>query len=122
MSTASMLLETLHSAIEQKDIERLLSLYAEDAELRVIDKDHPPSQPLEMQGKEAIAEYLRDIYERPMTHRLEDEVISDGRLAFTESCEYEDGTHVFMAATCEFKDDKILREVDVQAWDEAPMH
>lgn len=122
MATTNTLLATLHEAIEQKNIEQILSLYAEDAELRVIDKDHPPSQPLEMQGKEAIAEYLRDIYTRPMTHRLEDEVAADGRLAFTESCEYEDGTHVFMAATCEFRDDKIVREVDVQVWDETPTH
>jgi hypothetical protein len=37
-----------------------LSLYADDAVLRRIDRNNPPSSPFELRGKEQIAGYWRD--------------------------------------------------------------
>ncbi len=36
----------------------------------------------------------------------------------TEACEYPDGTRVFCVATAELLNGKIIRQVNVQAWDE----
>jgi hypothetical protein len=53
-----------------------------------------------------------------MTHRLEQLVLGDGSAAFTEACQYPDGTRVLCAALLELRDGKIARKVGVQAWDE----
>ncbi len=113
-----MVRSTLHSAIEGSDIDRMLSLYDDDAEFTVIDHRHPPSKPLSLRGKGAIGDYLRDVYSRELKHKVLDEVVGDDRLALTDECEYPDGTHVFTSSLMDLKDDKIVREVEVQAWDE----
>lgn len=111
-------LDTLRRATEGRDAATLLDLYADNAELRVIDRLHPPSQPLELQGKEAIRGYLEDVCGRAMTHRIEDPVVEADRWAFTQACQYPDGTRVLMMATANLRDGKIARQTNVQAWDE----
>ncbi len=118
MKSTSEVCSTLHSAIESCDVDSMLSLYADNAELRVIDRDHPPSKPLELHGKQAIAGYLRDVYGREMSHRVLDEVVGSNSLSFSEDCLYPDGTRVFGNFTLELDDGKIIRETEVQAWDE----
>jgi hypothetical protein len=110
--------ETMRRAVEQLDADLLLSLYADDAELRVINRNTTPSSPREIRGKEEIAEYLRDVCGRAMTHRIEREVLAEDRVAFNEECEYPDGTRVTAATTLEVKDGKIVGQVNVEAWDE----
>ncbi len=80
--------ETLRRGIEHRDFDALISLYADDAELRVVNKNSTPSSPMELHGKEEIAEMLRDVCGRAMTHHVEDEVLGDNRVAFNEMCEY----------------------------------
>jgi hypothetical protein len=53
-----------------------------------------------------------------MTHRVENEVVGENRVAFNEACEYPDGTRVLGAQTLELRDGKIARQVNVEAWDE----
>jgi hypothetical protein len=107
--------EALRRADEQNDVELLTSFYAKDAEAYLISKDNPPGSPFELRGKEAIAEYLRDVCGREMKHRIEREVISEDRIAFSEGCEYPDGTRVLAATTLEVKEGKISRQVTVEA-------
>jgi hypothetical protein len=110
--------EAMRRGIEQLDAELLVNLYADDAELRVVNRNTTPSSPRELKGKEEISEYLRDVCGRAMTHHIEREVIGEDRVAFNESCEYPDGTRVLCAATLDIKDGKIVRQVNVEAWDE----
>ena len=51
-----------------------------------------------LRGKEAIAEYCRDVFGRDMTHRIESEVVEADRAAFDWACEYANGTKVLAAA------------------------
>lgn len=111
-------LEALRRAHERRDLDLRLGLYADDAVLRRVDRNNPPSSPLEVRGKEQIAEYWRDVFSRDMTHRIEGEVASEDRVAFNVACEYADGTRVLAAETVEVRDGKIVQEVSVQAWDE----
>ena len=110
--------ETLRRAIEERDAEMLIGFYADDAELRTINKNTTPSSPHVLSGKEEISKYFRDIFSREMTHSVENEVVGDNRIAFFEACEYPDGTHVLGAETLELRDGKIVRQVNVEAWDE----
>ncbi len=110
--------EILRRAIEGRDADTLVGLYAEDAEVLTINRNTTPSSPQVLRGKEQIAEYLRDVCSREMTHRVENEVLGENRIAFQEACEYPDGIRVLGAETLEVRDGKIVRQVNVEAWDE----
>ena len=110
--------EDLRRGIEQRDADLLASLYAPDAELRIVDRNNPPSSPLELRGKEEITEYLHDVFCREMEHHVENEIVGEGRIAFNVACGYPDGTRVFSAESYDLSGGKIVRQVKVQAWDE----
>ena len=110
--------EALRRAEEQRDLDAMLDLYADDAEMRIVNHATPPSAPQVLRGKEEIAESLRDVFSREMTHRIEQEVIGKDRVAFNVACEYPDGTRVLAAETLELREGKIVRQVEVVAWDE----
>jgi ketosteroid isomerase-like protein len=110
--------EDLRRAQEQRDLDAMLDLYAEDAEIHIVNRNTPPSSPYVLRGKEAIAEYLRDVFGREMSHSIENEVVSEDRLAFNVACEYPDGTRVLASENLEVRDGKVVRQVEVVAWDE----
>jgi hypothetical protein len=110
--------EALRRAFEQHNAELAISLYADDAEMRIVNRNTPPSSPFELHGKEEIAEYLGDVFGREMTHRVENEVVGEDRLAFNVACEYPDGTRVLASENLEMREGKIVRQVEVVAWDE----
>jgi ketosteroid isomerase-like protein len=110
--------EAARRAIEQRDADSLINLYADDAELRRIDRNSTPSSPMVLRGKQEIAEYWRDVFGREMAHHVQDEVLGEERVAFKDACEYPDGTRVLGADTLDVRDGKIVRHVSVQAWDE----
>jgi len=107
----------LKRAIEGRKAGALSGLYAEDAVMKVIDRDNPPSSPRNLQGRSAISSYFEDVCGRDMTHNVEAGVAVGNRLAFTQSCAYPDGTKVFCSAMADLKGGKIARQVVVQAWD-----
>lgn len=53
-----------------------------------------------------------------MTHKVDTTIADGDNLAFTQACDYPDGTKVFCAAMLELKDGQIARQTVVQAWDE----
>lgn len=110
--------QALKEAIEGRDGQRLAGFYAEDAELRVIDRSNPPSRPRLIKGRGDIAAHWSDVCQRAMTHKVEFAVSEGERIAFTEACAYPDGTQVFGAATLDMEDGRIARQTLVQAWDE----
>jgi hypothetical protein len=117
-TTGGLDFEVLRRAIEARDADTLLGFYADDAEVLTVNRNSTPSFPNVLRGKKAIAEYLRDVCGREMTHRVENEVVGEGRVAFQEACEYPDGVRVLGAETLEVHDGKIVRQVNVEAWDE----
>jgi ketosteroid isomerase-like protein len=62
--------EAMRRAIEESDYDALLALYADNAELRTVNKNSTPSSPQMLQGKEEISEMLRDVCGRAMTHHV----------------------------------------------------
>lgn len=108
----------IKQAIETRNGRMLSSFYADDARLRVIDRNNPPSKPREIRGRAAITTFWDDICSRAMTHRVETSIAEGDQLAFTQDCAYPDGTKVFCIATLKLRDGKIASQTVVQAWDE----
>ncbi len=107
----------LKKAIENREAQTLIGFYAENATMRIIDRDHPPSNPLELRGQAEIARYYEDVCGRAMTHRIESAVADAQHLAFTQACAYPDGARVVCSAMLDLADGKITRQISVQAWD-----
>jgi ketosteroid isomerase-like protein len=114
---ATYMTNRIQNAIESCDIDGLSHFYTEDAEIKIVDRDHPPSSPRTISGRSAIQDYFRDICSRDMIHHIDKEVLDGNNLAFTESCQYKDGTRVLANSVCELKDGRIAKETIVQAWD-----
>ncbi|HYG89498.1 MAG TPA: nuclear transport factor 2 family protein [Azospirillum sp.] len=110
--------DALKQAVEHSDADTLVRLYADDAEMVVIDRDRPPSAPMTLAGKDAIAAFWRDVCGRAMTHHIEREVVGPDRVSYVEECAYPDGCHVTAAMTLDLRDGRIARHLTVQAWDE----
>jgi hypothetical protein len=111
-------MNTLRQALEQGNVNLLVGLYADDAQMQVIDRVHQPSAPLEFHGKQAIADFFNDIYHRNMTHHVIDEVVGKDRLSFNEACQYPGGERVLAASVLDLQNGKIVRQMTIQAWDE----
>ncbi|WP_338894520.1 nuclear transport factor 2 family protein [Streptomyces sp. TG1A-60] len=110
--------EALRRGTEQADATTLLSLYAEDAEMRVVDRNTQPSHPKVMHGRSEISAMLEDLYSRDLTHKVEQCVIQGDQVSLTESCEYPDGARVLASSMISLRDGKIVDHTLIQAWDE----
>ncbi|MEU5595373.1 nuclear transport factor 2 family protein [Streptomyces sp. NPDC020298] len=110
--------ETLRRGIEGNTGNNLLSLYTDDAEIRIVDRNSQPSHPKVLHGRGQIAELLDDVYSRDMTHKLEQCIMQGDHVAFSESCEYADGTRVLAESMITLRDGKIAAQIMIQAWDE----
>jgi nuclear transport factor 2 (NTF2) superfamily protein len=117
-ATSKLDLETLNRAYESRDAELALSLYTDDAGVRIVDRNNTPSSPRELHGKEEIDEYLRDVFSRDTTHQLEREIIAKDRVAFNVACQYPDGVRVLAAESMELREGKVAEQVELVAWDE----
>jgi len=108
----------IKQAIEGRNGRMLASFYADDAVVRIIDRNNPPSKPREVKGKSAIATFWDDICSRAITHKVDTSVAEGSRLAFTQACTYPDGAKVFCLAMLELEGGRIAHQTVVQAWDE----
>lgn len=109
----------LRRGLEQNDLEALLGLYADDAEVVEVSKSSPPSSPAVLRGKEEIRKHFTDVCGREMTHKLERIVVDGSNASFTEACRYPDGTAVLCTAMLDLDSEgRITRQLAVTAWDE----
>ena len=118
-TTTTDILDTIRAATEGRDAEALSALYAADASVTIVDRSTPPSAPRVLHGHGEVVAYLRDACSREMTHKVRDEVLGDGRLAFAEDCRYPDGTRVLCVTVAALDDSgRITEQTIVQAWDD----
>jgi hypothetical protein len=76
----------LKGALEERDATGQLALYADEAEVTLVDRINTPGSPRVLRGREEIRGWIEDICERDLTHRVEMQVIGAGGAAFTEAC------------------------------------
>ena len=104
----------LRNAIEGGDPDLLLSFYAEDAELRVVNAASPQGTAFELKGRSQIERYLRALSDQQMSWVLEGEVVfGEGSIAFGQVCAYPDGTRVGVGTRLEIAEGLIGRQTDV---------
>ena len=111
-------LKTFKQAIEERDASTQLAVYAQDAEVTLVDRNSQPKAPRVLRGRAEIQAWLEDVCGRDMTHRLQHTVQDEHGVAYTENCRYPDGTGVVCAAVLELEGGLVTRQVGVQAWDE----
>lgn len=107
----------LQRSITERDAEALLRLYAEDAELRIVDAANPPSQPQVVRGRDDIGAFLADLCGRDMTHRVLRLVAERDHTAYLKECTNPDGSRVRYAAVLDHPGGRITTELAVQAFD-----
>jgi hypothetical protein len=107
--------EALRVGIEHCDLDVILSFYADDAQLSIVNAKAQRSIPFKLHGKAEIAKHLRVAFGPETSHRVEwEEVVGeeDG-VRFQEACEYPDGSRVVVETTLEVRGGKIFGQVDV---------
>ena len=105
-------------AIEDRDPQLLISMYAEDCEHILINRNSPPSRPTVLRGRAAVAAMWQEDAGRDMTHRVESMVTSDDRIAWHITCLHPDGTRVAAMGITEIVNGLIRRETTIDCWDE----
>lgn len=110
--------DTLRRGVEGHSAADLLSLYADDAQIRIVDRNTQPSKPRILRGREEIGALLQDIYSRDMTHKVDQCVIQGDHAAYSQSCRYSDGTRVQTESMITLRDGRITDELLIQVWDE----
>lgn len=110
--------ETLRKALETRDADLLLALYDENARVRTVNKNTPPSRPFETSNWSELETYFREICGRDLTHEVGNEVIGKDRVSYTETCAYPDGTKVFTANYLELDNGEITKHTLIETWDE----
>ena len=119
MAPAGFDFTALRQALQRGDPAALAALYAEDAEMTIIDRHRPPSTPLRLHGRAAIAGFWRQACGGDAQHALEAAVVGDDRIAFVERRAWPDGGQAMAAVTLDVREGRIARHLMVQAWDEA---
>jgi ketosteroid isomerase-like protein len=104
-------------AFEGKNYDRWVSFYDDDAEWIEYRDASPPRSPNRMIGKQAIAQFLASVCPADFAIMIGDEVIAGDRAAFSVTVSFPDGKRVFEHVIIQTRDDKITRQVDVEAWD-----
>lgn len=110
-------IETLKRAYEQWDHETLLACYADDVELIQIDRDHPPSAPRVLTGKDVLAGMFEHCASAGVKASVENTVEGEDRAAATVTCAFPGGRKVVANAIFEIADGRIVRERDVLSGD-----
>jgi ketosteroid isomerase-like protein len=109
----------LRQAVEGRDAAAQAAMFADDAEVVMVDGEHGPSAPQTFRGRDEIRAMLDDMCARDMTHHVDHAIAAGDEAAYTVACEYPDGMRVLCATTLELRDGRIARQVGVQAWDAA---
>ncbi len=117
-ATTAQVCESLKQALLGRNAELAASLYAEDVELIIINRNFPPSQPFIRRGQAAALQLWQDLCAKEMTHSVTATVIGDNNFAIRESCMYADGGRVVGHVIAELRNGRIVQYFSVDSWDE----
>jgi hypothetical protein len=106
-------------AFESKNAADWSSYYSDDAEWYEYRQWSPPANPNVMKGKVEIGKFIERVCSNDRIElKISDEVISDSRIAFRLAVSFPDGRMIIENIIADILDGKIIRQVDVEAWDE----
>ena len=111
-------LDRFARAAEERDASTQLSMYGPNAVVTIADRVSQPHAPRVLRTREQIRAWLEDTYGRDMTHSVAHRVKDHAGAAYTQACQYPDGTSVLCATVIELDGDLIAGQTVVQVWDE----
>jgi hypothetical protein len=117
-TTASFDVARFCRAVEQRDAEAQIEMYAPDCRVTIVDRITTPGSPRVLSTSREIRSWIEDTCSREMTHAVKQSVVDDRGAAFYEACRYPDGTNVMCATVLEISDGRVTNQTVVQAWDE----
>jgi hypothetical protein len=103
----------LIAAIESGNTQYQLALYADCAEIRIVDSDRPAHAPQILRGRSAIATWIGGAYASQKNHRVVDFTADPPSLTLIEECEGPAGAPVSLARSAEVSGGQITRETAV---------
>jgi hypothetical protein len=106
-------------ALEERDTETQITMYAPEATVTIADRVTPPGAARVLNGADEIRAWLHDISGREMTHAVQRSVQDEHGGALSEACRYADGTNVLCVTVFGLADGLITEQTVVQAWDES---
>ena len=104
-------IEGLRRAIELGDCRYQLALYADNAEVSIIDPDDPDCRARVLHGKSEIANWINDVRDETSLRQVSNVEVGVHRFAVTEECRRIDGSSVGYARTAEVHGGQITREI-----------
>ena len=102
--------EGLRRAIELGDCRYQLALYADNAEVSIIEPENPHCSPRVLHGKPAIASWITEVQDQTFLRQVSDPEVAVDRLALTQECQARDGSSIGYARTAEIHGGQITRE------------
>ena len=106
-------LDGLRRAIESGDAPYRTALYADTAELRIVDSDQPAQPPQILHGRSAIAGWIESMYGADDTHRVLESAADGEQIRVVEVRETTDGLHLVYATAAEVDRGQIIRETAI---------
>lgn len=103
----------LRRAIESGDALYRAALYADRAELRIVDSEQPADPPRVLKGRSAIAGWIDRMYGSDGKHRVLESAAEGERIRLVEERETADGLRVVYAIAAEVDRGQIVRETAV---------
>lgn len=111
-------LDALRKGYHERDAALLASVYADDVEFTICNRNNPPARRLVLRGREAVRHMFEEFCAREMTHRIGHPTIGDGTLAFSAHCHYPDGCQVMGLNVLTLRNGQVASEINVACWDE----
>jgi len=106
-------LDGLRRAIESGDARYLSALYADGAEVRIIDSDHPAEAPQILRGRPAIASWLASMHTPDDIRRVLESTADAEQVSLVEERETVEGLRTVYAYSAAVDHGQITRETGV---------
>jgi len=110
----------LRRAIESGDALYRTALYADRAELRIVDSEQPANPPRVLRGRSAIAGWIDRMYGSDGTHRVLESAAEGEQIRLVEERQTADGLRVVYAIAAEVDRGQIVRETAVLSEHRSP--
>jgi hypothetical protein len=101
----------LSRAINGGDCRYHLALYADDAQVEILDPAHADTPVEVLRGKPAIGAWLDGISSTAVRHEVTAAVVHPAHVRYTEECQYADGSKVQLDCRAEVRRGQIARAV-----------
>lgn len=107
-------------SMEERDTAYQASQYAADADIRIVDPDHPPSAPRAMHGRPEIEAWLAHLSTTSRGLQVSHLIDGGDRVGFTERWHHDDGSTAVASSTAELDGGQITMRHTVVVWDRDP--